>query len=1143
MTNVDCEAVVDMVMKEKELLQSDECPPPKKLKQARLPFKPLPQPPLSPITSPLSGGKKRKLSENEFPGAKIPKVVRSGSVTQDKVSAPEGEQEVSSSSEAENIAAGIQKGSKSNTLDRFVKRTFPEEISSTNSNDCIVIDVNEEENVQVPEPPPNVQPVNTLKLPKAVIGVTLKDVTFEPKKAQAVIGVTLKDAEFEPIKAQAVIGVSPKDVEFEQKKAQAVIGVSLKDVEFEPKKTQAVEEENCSKENVSADENAIKDMNSSNKAQKQVDTNCIIVDPSEDKENNSVSDCLMIEDDESSDSSFIDDPSVCEAALTTPAKTKLMDSFVSLTPASTKKSDLTFPSTSVSSISSDVASTPVSLSSGASCDETSSTKKSKSTLQLSESKQKEKGATRQRVNEQKEKEKEERRLQKEKEREEKIKEKEERKKHKELEKAEKEKQRQEEKEKKEKERLEKLQQKEEERKKKQEALDAKLEEKRKKEEERKQKLEEKKREEDEKARKDQQRKEAFQSFFIKQSTTPPPKLKDAQGPFMPFEVKKDMKLAPETRWSITEEMKKKLDEFLAPDYVHESDDLYLQQLKNGKHLPGKYGKTLPKNDDIEILCHDSEALMKTTYRVKLLQFCDNHRPPYYGTWRKKSKNLTPRNPFKQDEVLFDYDVESDLEWEEEEQGESVSSSEGEDEEEVGEEEDDDEDPFFVPHGYLSEGEGCSDEEVPPEIKKIHQQAVAQAWENQVKKPTQPAIQMVIGCVWKDETACIAAEQLKKLLQFKAVILTSCPILTSLSYKMAPEVAEEKENEKGSTGKGNCQKKAVPEEAIPALIQLVHGNFNGIQKLIKEFRMYWKIKTTEKVSPTGPEESRTTEGKIPLESQEVEMEVEEDTDAAILPQEESKNPKLLEIREHEFSISKRQLEMKIPSVAVREKRKGRKICWYVHEEVLKQYGLENLPVENNWEYVTDVNISKNQNQSTPKTEEANVIVEKRNTPNIMQYAQPMTLSQIQAAGVTSIAKDFPTTEATPSSTVSVIQVQSRDDRNIKDVMQEAKPLPCDQRSIMDFIRKKSTVKKEEKGDSKSNILSESKELEATIKPAKKSKERENDTDQLLAGSVPKAEVPFSIDESSAEGSASGCAVSSEKDSLKPVPNEIEVIVID
>ena len=66
--------------------------------------------------------------------------------------------------------------------------------------------------------------------------------------------------------------------------------------------------------------------------------------------------------------------------------------------------------------------------------------------------------------------------------------------------------------------------------------------------------------------------------------------------------------------------------------------------------------------------------------------------------------------FYQDQL--DYEVDSDDEWEEEEPGESLSDCEKDkdDEEEVPEEDDDDRDGFFVPHGYLSEGEGCDDEE-------------------------------------------------------------------------------------------------------------------------------------------------------------------------------------------------------------------------------------------------------------------------------------------------------------------------------------------------------------------------------------------------------------------------------------------------
>ena len=38
--------------------------------------------------------------------------------------------------------------------------------------------------------------------------------------------------------------------------------------------------------------------------------------------------------------------------------------------------------------------------------------------------------------------------------------------------------------------------------------------------------------------------------------------------------------------------------------------------------------------------------------VKLLQFHDNYRPAYFGTWRKRSKKICARNPWRKDEVLI-----------------------------------------------------------------------------------------------------------------------------------------------------------------------------------------------------------------------------------------------------------------------------------------------------------------------------------------------------------------------------------------------------------------------------------------------------------------------------------------------------------
>lgn len=55
-------------------------------------------------------------------------------------------------------------------------------------------------------------------------------------------------------------------------------------------------------------------------------------------------------------------------------------------------------------------------------------------------------------------------------------------------------------------------------------------------------------------------------------------------------------------------------------------------------------------EDVYHISHEEDVVKKVTYRVKLLQFHTNYRPPYYGTWRKKSSVLTPKFPWKQDTV-------------------------------------------------------------------------------------------------------------------------------------------------------------------------------------------------------------------------------------------------------------------------------------------------------------------------------------------------------------------------------------------------------------------------------------------------------------------------------------------------------------
>ena len=82
-----------------------------------------------------------------------------------------------------------------------------------------------------------------------------------------------------------------------------------------------------------------------------------------------------------------------------------------------------------------------------------------------------------------------------------------------------------------------------------------------------------------------------------------------------------------------------------------------------------------------------------TNRYKCLSFYEDIRPPYYGTWSKKSPLITGRKPFGIDASQLDYDVDSEGEWEEEDGdiGEEIGDDGMEDEEEKEADEDDEDD--------------------------------------------------------------------------------------------------------------------------------------------------------------------------------------------------------------------------------------------------------------------------------------------------------------------------------------------------------------------------------------------------------------------------------------------------------------------
>uniref|UniRef100_A0A8C3V9B2 Chromatin assembly factor 1 subunit A n=1 Tax=Catharus ustulatus TaxID=91951 RepID=A0A8C3V9B2_CATUS len=392
-------------------------------------------------------------------------------------------------------------------------------------------------------------------------------------------------------------------------------------------------------------------------------------------------------------------------------------------------------------------------------------------------------------------------------------------------------------------------------------------------------------------------------FFQKPKTPQAPKtLAGSCGKFAPFEIKENMVLAPLSRVALDPDYLEQLDKLL---HAQNGELSFLRDLKCRK--PRKTGPTLVHdssdsvNSDVVVVdsCQADAVPEREKFgRMKLLQFCENHRPAYWGTWNKRSSLIHGRNPWSKDTKLLDYEVDSDEEWEEEEPGESLSHSE-EDDEEEGEDEDED-DGFFVPHGYLSEDEGVT-EECDPENQKVRQKLKAKEWDELIAKGKRfHVLQPVkIGCVWEraaEESS--TSTELKVLQQFTACVLEP------------PVPEEEQQTQKCS------KKRAKDQQILGHLLPLLHGNVHGSRVIIHEFQECCRQGRFE-VEGSPPEcqpPGAGEDGGVP---------------------------------------SKARLKRLISENSVYEKRPEFRMCWYVHAEVLRSFGRQQLPVPCRWSYLTQV----------------------------------------------------------------------------------------------------------------------------------------------------------------------------------------------
>ncbi|XP_058824804.1 chromatin assembly factor 1 subunit A [Topomyia yanbarensis] len=513
-------------------------------------------------------------------------------------------------------------------------------------------------------------------------------------------------------------------------------------------------------------------------------------------------------------------------------------------------------------------------------------------------------------------------------------------------------------------------------------LEAKNEEKRKKEE---QKEEERRKKEEEKEAEEKRKQkvaQAFQSFFVKKSNGKDCKHSEDENSmdqqqlgddgdtpkqtFMPFCVKGDMRLAPLCRTSLDEERKKRLDEMLKKSNDENGNDaevvdkkqLYLAQLKGPNYTVGKFDRTWvaqedeTEDDDVifvdESVCHqievDPDAAPAKRYRAKYFLFEENRRPPYKGTWRKRSDKIRARRPFVQDTKFFDYEVDSDDEWEEEEPGESLHGSD--DEKDVDTEEDYEVDnDFFVPHGHLSDEEMQAEDDVmddnSPETQKAKLKIMQMEFAAEMKKKTEKIKPRLIGCIWENASAdgdqrSECSSVIWDILKARAMLFDPEEPISFTAQKADPESNQSSPNKDKETVDTRLKKVKLVDEGVKELIKLVHGSAQNKKFLVKEFLAYWAKRRDE------------GEFNVPL----------------FAP--DSIRAKIVEISSWRPCPDEGSMQ--------------NKMCWYVHKDTLIKYQLADIAVPTDWQFILKpiaktkkkvrkaVEETKNGEKTPPKSDE-------------------------------------------------------------------------------------------------------------------------------------------------------------------------------
>lgn len=255
--------------------------------------------------------------------------------------------------------------------------------------------------------------------------------------------------------------------------------------------------------------------------------------------------------------------------------------------------------------------------------------------------------------------------------------------------------------------------------------------------------------------------------------------------------------------------------------------------------------------------------------------------------------------------FFDYEVDSDDEWEEEEPGESLHGS---DDEKDQESEDDYviDNEFFVPHGHLSDeelnGEDELDEDNSLETQQAKLKLIQEAFDNEIHKKTEKLKPRVIGLIWQKEDRSQPANCTKAtwdLLQANSFMMMGESVL--LTPPNTNDDHTSGDDDADSTKNSVTRRLKITEREVPNLIRLINGNQNNCNFLIKEFR-------------------------------------------AFIAKTQTPNREFSII-----SIKNKIKELAVYGMCPEPGPMQHRMCWYVPIEIRKRYELDDLTMPNTWQY--------------------------------------------------------------------------------------------------------------------------------------------------------------------------------------------------